>query len=132
MASKKKASKKKPAKKAAAPVKAAFNLTKAVKAADAQLSRVVAEATSAAPRVAAQASAFIDYYLLIDFGFTAGQPFYPNSVQFYSNTSGFLCYKLVDNTSLVSLTPILECDRVKVTWDTATKEAIHIYGMQQK
>lgn len=81
-----------------------------------------------AQQLTAQQSAVIDYYLLIDFGFTAGQPFQPNSVQFYSNTSGFLCYKLVDNASLTSLVPILNCPRVTVTWNTSTQEAVHIYG----
>jgi hypothetical protein len=81
-------------------------------------------------QLAAQQSAVIDYYLLIDFGFASGQPFQPNSIQFYSNTSGFLCYKLVDNASLVSLVPILNCQTVRVTWNTSTQEAVHIYGKQ--
>jgi hypothetical protein len=81
---------------------------------------------------AAQKSAFIDYYLLIDFGFTTDQPFIPNSVQFYNNTEGFLCYKRVDDSSLTSLVPILACDNVKVTWNTSTQEAVHVYGMQPK
>ena len=119
-------------KKAGATKKASFNLARATRAADAQLARVVKEAQAAPMAAAAQQSAFIDYYLLIDFGFTSGQPFQPNSIQFYSNTSGFLCYKLVDNSSLTSLVPILDCDRVKVTWNTSTKEAVHIYGMQTK
>lgn len=76
------------------------------------------------------ASAVIGYYLLIDFGFTAGVPFQPNSVQFYSSGNAFLCYKLVDNASLVSLVPILNCHTVQVTWNTATSEAVHIYGKQ--
>ena len=75
-------------------------------------------------------SAWIDHYLLIDFGFS-GDYFYPNSVQFYGST-GFLCSKRVDNTSLVSLVPILDCEYVHVTWDTATKRAVHIYGYQSK
>lgn len=81
-----------------------------------------------APR--ATASAVIGYYLLIDFGFTAGQPFQPNSVQFYSSAGAFLCSKVVDNASLVSLVPILNCHTVHVTWNTATTEAVHIYGKQ--
>ena len=75
-------------------------------------------------------SAWIDHYLLIDFGFS-GDYFQPNSVQFYSSTS-FLCSKRIDNTSLVSLIPILNSKRVKVTWDTVTKRAVHIYGYQPK
>ncbi len=113
--------------------KPAFNLKRAIKATDGQVGMVVKKAAmKAAFAPAPQDSAFIDYYLLIDFGFNAGQPFYPNSVQFYSNTKGFLCYKVVDNASLTSLTPILNCDNVKVTWKTATKEAVHVYGMQSK
>ena len=57
--------------------------------------------------VAATQSAWIHHYLLIDFGFS-GDYFIPNSIQFYSST-GFLCSKLIDNTSLVSLVPILDC-----------------------
>lgn len=83
-----------------------------------------------AQQAALQQSAVIDYYLLIDFGFTSGQPFQPNSIQFYSNTSGFLCFKLIDNSSLVSLVPILNCQTVRVTWNTTTQEATHIYGKQ--
>ncbi|MFC1635069.1 hypothetical protein ACFL5Z_09525 [Planctomycetota bacterium] len=110
-----------------------FNLKRASKATDEQVGMLVKKAARKATLATAkQASAFIDYYLLIDFGFNAGQPFYPNSVQFYSNTKGFLCYKLVDNASLTSLVPILNCENVKVTWDTATKEAVHVYGMQPK
>jgi hypothetical protein len=78
----------------------------------------------------ATASAVIGYYLLIDFGFTAGVPFQPNSVQFYSTSGTFLCYKVVDNVSLVSLVPILNCHTVQVTWNTGTSEAVHIYGKQ--
>ncbi|HWN41356.1 MAG TPA: hypothetical protein VNW71_04010 [Thermoanaerobaculia bacterium] len=81
--------------------------------------------------VAAQQSANVDYYLLIDFGFTTST-FQPNSVQFYSNTLGFLCSKLIDNASLVSLVPILNCKTVRVTWDTTTQQALHVYGMQTK
>ena len=75
-------------------------------------------------------SAWIDHYLLIDFGYS-GDFFYPNSVQFYSSTN-FLCSKKTDNTSLVSLIPILNCKYVHVTWDTATKYAVHVYGYQPK
>ena len=77
-----------------------------------------------------QASAVIGYYLLIDFGFTAGQPFQPNSVQFYSSSGAFLCFKVVDNASLVSLVPILNCHTVQVTWNTSNLEAVHVYGKQ--
>jgi hypothetical protein len=77
------------------------------------------------------ASAWIDHYLLIDFGFTPNQPYQPNSVQFYS-TSEFLCSKLTDNVSIQTLAPILACKYVRVTWDVATKESVHIYGMQPK
>lgn len=80
------------------------------------------------PPSRAQQSATIGHYLLIDFGFTAGQPFQPNSVQFYSTAGAFLCHKKVDNTSLVSLAPILSCPVIRVTWDTATQEAVHVYG----
>ncbi len=80
---------------------------------------------------AAQASAIVNYYLLIDFGFTT-TTFQPNSIQFYSNTAGFLCYKLIDNISLASLVPILNCKTLTVTWNTATQEAVHIYGNQPK
>jgi hypothetical protein len=73
--------------------------------------------------------AWIHHYLLIDFGFNSDY-FYPNSIQFYS--SEFLCSKLIDNTSLVSLVPILNCKYVHVTWDTSTKKAVHIYGYQPK
>ncbi len=80
---------------------------------------------------AAQQSAVVDYYLLIDFGFTT-PTFQPNSVQFYSNTAGFLCFKVTDNASLASLIPILNCKTVRVTWNTATQEAVHVYGTQPK
>lgn len=89
------------------------------------------EASKAGLTAGAQQSALVDYYLLIDFGFST-QTFEPNSVQFYSNTSGFLCSKRVDNASLTSLVPILGCRQIRVTWDTATLEAVHIYGMQPK
>lgn len=75
-------------------------------------------------------TARITNYLLIDFGFT-GDYFYPNSVQFYDAT-GFLCAKLIDNNSLVSLVPILNCQNVYVTWDTTTSMAVHVYGSQPK
>jgi hypothetical protein len=83
---------------------AQFNVKSASKVADAQVGKVIKKAIprGVLPK-AAQKSAFIDYYLLIDFGFTADQPFIPNSVQFYSNTEGFLCYKRVDDSSLTSL-----------------------------
>lgn len=77
------------------------------------------------------ASAWIDHYLLIDFGFTAGTPYQANSVQFYS-ASGFLCWKLTDDASIQTLAPILACKYVNVTWDTATQESVHIYGLQPK
>ena len=77
------------------------------------------------------ASAWIDHYLLIDFGFTLGAPYEPNSVQFYSS-SGFLCSKLIDNTSMQTLAPILACKYVHVTWDSATQESVHIYGFEPK
>jgi len=80
--------------------------------------------------LAATQSAWIHHYLLIDFGFT-GNYFYPNSIQFYSS-SAFLCDKPIDNTSLVSLVPILNCEKVRVTWDTSTKKAVHILGYQTK
>jgi hypothetical protein len=80
---------------------------------------------------AATQSAVVNYYLLIDFGFSS-TTFQPNSVQFYSNTAGFLCSKLIDNASLASLVPILNCETVTVTWNTATFEAIHVYGYQPK
>lgn len=89
------------------------------------------EASKAGLTAAAQQSALVDYYLLIDFGFST-TTFQPNSVQFYSNTAGFLCYKLVDNASLTSLVPILNCKQIFVTWNTATQEAVHVYGMQPK
>jgi len=54
------------------------------------------------------ADAWIEHYLLIDFGFTAGKPYEPNSVQFYG-PNGFLCWKLVDVTSIQTLAPILAC-----------------------
>ena len=79
---------------------------------------------------AATQGAWIDHYLLIDFGFS-DNVFYPNSIQFYSST-GFLCSKRIDNTSLTSLIPILNCDKVRVTWDTVTKKAVHIYGYESK
>jgi hypothetical protein len=75
--------------------------------------------------------AWIDHYLLIDFGFTPGTPYSPNSIQFYSPSS-FLCYKTIDNTSIQTLAPILNCKYVHVTWDTATSESVHIYGYQPK
>jgi hypothetical protein len=78
----------------------------------------------------ATASAVIGHYLLIDFGFTAGVPFVPNSIQFYSTSWAFLCSKVVDNASLVSLVPILNCHTVLVTWNTLTLEAVHISGQQ--
>ncbi|HKR62969.1 MAG TPA: hypothetical protein VJZ00_04490, partial [Thermoanaerobaculia bacterium] len=73
--------------------------TKSEKAAQQRVESGIAQAARAAgiPPVQVQAlqSAKIDYYLLIDFGFTANQPFVPNSIQFYSN-AGFLCSKVVD------------------------------------
>jgi hypothetical protein len=113
--------------------KAAFNLKRASKAVEEQIAKLTTEpARKAALAPAQQQSAIVDYYLLIDFGFTAGQPFQPNSVQFYSNTTGFLCAKVVDNASLASLVPILNCKQIHVTWNTATLEAVHVYGMQPK
>lgn len=88
-----------------------------------QVTRAAAAATTA--------SAWIDNYLLIDFGFKPGTPFEGNSVQFYG-TTGFLCSKLIDNASMQTLAPILACRYVHVTWDTATLEAVHIYGYQTK
>ena len=92
--------------------------------------QIEAEVQRAAPTLTT-ASAWIDHYLLIDFGFTLGVPYQPNSVQFYS-ASGFLCSKLTDNTSIQTLAPILACKYVQVTWDTATLESVHIYGFQPK
>lgn len=113
--------------------KSAFNLKRATAAAEEQVAKLVKQPTTKAALTATQQqSAFVDYYLLIDFGFTANQPFQPNSVQFYSNTTGFLCFKVVDNNSLVSLVPILNCKQIRVTWNTATSEAIHVYGIQPK
>jgi hypothetical protein len=77
------------------------------------------------------ASAWIHHYLLIDFGFTGGGTYEPNSIQFYSAT-GFLCSKRTDNNSIQTLAPILACKYVSVTWDTATLESVHIMGMQPK
>ena len=88
------------------------------------------EVQKAAP-AATTASAWVDHYLLIDFGFQQGVPYQPNSVQFYS-ASEFLCSKLIDNASIQTLAPILGCKYVRVTWDTATKESVHIYGLQPK
>lgn len=113
--------------------KSAFNLKRATAAAEEQVAKLVKRPIAkAALAAAAQQSALVDYYLLIDFGFTANQPFQPNSVQFYSNTTGFLCFKVVDNNSLVSLVPILNCKQVRVMWNTATQEAVHVYGIQPK
>lgn len=113
--------------------KSAFNLRRASEAVDEQVVRLVEEpARTAALTPALQKSAFVDYYLLIDFGFTAGQPFQPNSIQFYSNATGFLCSKVVDNASLTSLAQILSCKQIKVTWNAATAEAVHVYGIQPK
>jgi hypothetical protein len=92
--------------------------------------QIEAEVQKAAPALTT-ASAWIDHYLLIDFGFTLGTPYQPNSVQFYS-ASGFLCWKTTDNTSIQTLAPILACKYVHVTWDTATQESVHIYGLQPK
>lgn len=92
--------------------------------------QIEAEVQRAAPALTT-ASAWIDHYLLIDFGFTPGSPYQANSVQFYSAT-GFLCWKLTDNTSIQTLAPILACKYVHVTWDTATQESVHIYGLQPK
>ncbi len=92
--------------------------------------KIETEVARAAPGLTL-ASAWIDHYLLIDFGFTAGAPYEANSVQFYS-ASSFLCYKLTDNTSILTLAPILACEYVHVTWDTATEESVHIYGLQPK
>jgi hypothetical protein len=113
--------------------KSTFNLKRASSAIEAEVAKLVkAPALKAALAPASQQSAFVDYYLLIDFGFTAGQPFQPNSVQFYSNTTGFLCSKVVDNPSLTSLAPILNCKQIRVTWNTTTLEAVHVYGIQPK
>ncbi len=73
---------------------------------------------------------WVHRYLLIDFGFT-GDYFQPNSIQFYgSPEEGYFCYKKIDNASLVSLVPILNCEKVRVYWDTSTKEAVYICGYQ--
>ena len=113
--------------------KSTFNLKRAGGAIEEQVAKLVKEpARKAALAPASQQSGIVDYYLLIDFGFTAGQPFQPNSVQFYSNTTGFLCSKVVDNASLTSLVPILNCKQIRVTWNTTTLEAVHVYGMQPK
>jgi hypothetical protein len=77
------------------------------------------------------ADAWIEHYLLIDFGFASGQPYEPNSIQFY-DANGFLCWKFIDSTSIQTVAPILACKYVHVTWDTATNESIHIYGYQPK
>lgn len=90
----------------------------------------IAQAVQSAAPAAATQSAWIDHYVLIDFGFS-GDYFYSNSIQFFSATA-FLCSKLIDNGSLTSLSSILACDRVHVTWDTATLRAVHIYGYQSK
>jgi len=95
-----------------------------------KIEKQIEEETKKFAEKLATQSAWIHHYLLIDFGFT-GDYFYPNSIQFYSS-SGFLCYKRTDNASLVSLVPILNCKNVRVTWDTSTKEAVHIYGYQTK
>jgi len=92
--------------------------------------QIEAEVQRLAPAITT-ASAWIDHYLLIDFGFTPNTTYQPNSVQFYSS-SGFLCYKLIDNSSIQTLAPILECKYVQVTWDVATLESVHIYGFQPK
>jgi len=113
-----------------APVKA--RATSKQRAADEQIDKGRSEAAKKAGlAAAAQATAVVNYYLLIDFGFTTST-FQPNSIQFYSNTAGFLCSKVIDNASLVSLVPILNCKTVTVTWNTTTKEAVHIYGNQPK
>jgi hypothetical protein len=113
--------------------KSTFDLKRAGEAAHERITKLVDETARKSGLAAAQQqSAVVDYYLLIDFGFTTGQPFQPNSVQFYSNTTGFLCSKVVDNTSLTSLVPILNSKQVRVTWNTDTHEAIHVYGMEPK
>lgn len=113
--------------------KKGFDLDRASEAIGEHAGKLAKEAAHQAGLSAAQQqSAVADYYLLIDFGFTAGQPFQPNSVQFYSNSTGFLCYKLVDNASLTSLVPILSSAHIHVTWNTDTKEAVHVYGIQPK
>ncbi len=99
---------------------------KVLKQIDKQISTEVKKVAA----ISSTKSAWINHYLLIDFGFT-GDYFIPNSIQFYS-TQGFLCSKRTDNQSLESLVPILNCERVKVTWDTATRRAVHIYGYQPK
>ncbi|MBI4785203.1 MAG: hypothetical protein HY785_28440 [Oscillatoriophycideae cyanobacterium NC_groundwater_1537_Pr4_S-0.65um_50_18] len=111
----------------------AFNLKHASKTIEQQVAKLIKETADKSGLAATQQqSAIVDYYLLIDFGFTSGQPFQPNSVQFYSNTTGFLCYKVVDNASLTSLVPILDSKQIRVTWNTATSEAVHVYGIQSK
>jgi hypothetical protein len=113
-----------------APAKA--SATSKQRAIDAQVNKGRDEAAKKAGlAAAAQATAVVNYYLLIDFGFSTST-FQPNSIQFYSNTAGFLCFKVIDNASLVSLVPILNCKTVTVTWNTATQEAVHIYGNQPK
>ena len=113
--------------------KQAFNLKRASGAIEEQVGKLVNDASCKdALSTVQQQSAFIDYYVLIDFGFAEGQPFQSNSVQFFSNATGFLCYKVVDNASLTSLIPILNCKQIRVTWNTATKEAMHVYGVQPK
>jgi hypothetical protein len=91
--------------------------------------QIEAEAKRSAAGATLQ-TARVTSYLLIDFGFS-GDYFYPNSVQFYG-PSGFLCSKVVDNNSLASLVPILNCQSVYVTWDTTTKLAVHVMGAQPK
>lgn len=100
------------------------------KAALEHISKQVAGEVKRLAPAAKTAAGWIDRYLFIDFGY-AGQTFQPNSVQFYKGAE-FLCSKLIDNTSIQSLVPILSCKYVHVVWDTSTMEALHIYGMQPK
>jgi hypothetical protein len=74
-------------------------------------------------------SAWIKHYVLFDFGFT-GDYFYPHNIAFYDSKWKFLCYKFTDNASFVSLVPILNCEKIRVTWDKNTKVAVHILGSQ--
>ena len=108
--------------------KTTFNLERTSATIDEQVGKLVQEAArNAALPKDTQQHAFIHSYCLIDMGYTANQPFQPNSIQFFSATD-YLCSKVVDNASLTSLAPILNCSQIWVMWNTDTQEAVAVAG----
>ena len=95
-----------------------------------KIEKQIEEETAKFKELPAIQGAWITRYLLIDHGFNSDY-FYPKSIRFYKQ-SEYICYKLIDNTSLVSLVPILNCENIRVWYDTSTKKVVAIIGYQTK